>query len=360
MTSKVIIIIDLILNLILAISKIIIGNIFGSIALTTDGINNLNDGLSNIIGLIGEIVKTKPADKEHPFGHARFEYIASMIISMIIILTGLVLLKDGIIHIFKPQSLSYPPVAMMIIIGGIIVKLFIYSFNKCKGKQLHSSVLTAISYDAFSDVIASSAMLVAMIAENAFGLQLDGWIATIISIYILYSGIKVAKMQIDELLGKEIDSNLENDIKDIVKKYPHIEGMHDLIVHNYGPNHKFATIHLCMDGSFDIYELHEIIDEIERDVQQQLGLELLIHLDPVKLNDQEQNDCEAKLQQLLTKYPNITSYHDFRVVHKHNKSYIFVDLQLPYNTEIDIQEFSLKYIDLLAKNYQLEIAIDYI
>ncbi len=360
MTSKIIIIIDLILNIILAISKIIIGYLVGSIALTTDGINNLNDGLSNVIGLIGEIVKAKPADKEHPFGHARFEYIASMIISMFIILTGLVLLKDGIIHIVHPQSLSYPPMAMMIIIGGIIVKLGIFVFNKQQAKHLHSSVLTAISYDAFSDVIASSAMLVAMIVENTSGLQLDGWIATIISIYILYSGIKVAKMQIDELLGKEVDSNLEKDIKDIIKKYPHIEGMHDLIVHNYGPNHKFATIHLCMDGSVDIYELHEIIDEIEREVQHQLGLEFLIHLDPVKLNDHEQNDCEAKLQQLLTNYPNITSYHDFRAVYKHDQSYIFFDLQLPYSTKIDIEEFSQKYLDLLEKSYQLEIAIDYI
>lgn len=360
MNNNIVIIGDLILNILLAFVKLIVGMGINSIGLISDGINNFNDGLSNIIGLVSEYVRKKPADREHPFGHARAEYIATMIISLIIIVTGIMLLKEGFVNLINNQVIIYPPVALIVIIGAIVIKLGIFVVNKRVGTTNNSMTLIAIGYDALSDVLASSGILIAMLIANLSGFHLDGVIAIILSLYIIYSGVKLEKTQIDELLGKGVDPTLSQKIKNIVYSYPDVLECHDLMIHNYGPTKKFATIHLCFDGRRDIYEIHEIYDEIERDVHDQLGVELLVHLDPVRIEDEETKMCEEALHDVLNNYSQINSYHDFRVVNKHHQDHIFVDIQIPYGQTINVSQFITDYQQNLKKLYDIEVTVEYV
>ena len=353
------VLITLISNIILSSVKILIGILTGSIAIMADGINNLTDAMTNIIGIISIKISNKPADREHPFGHARVEYIASIIIAMFIIFSGISFLAESIKCIINPNVVEYDVVVFIILIISILVKIGLYFYNQKGYKNTNNMILKSISYDSLSDCLTTSVIIIAILIGLILNISVDGYIGIGVSIYIMYSGIKIIKEESDVLLGSKPDPSLEDAIINIVKQNKEVLDVHDLIIHSYGRSKKYATIHVCMDGSKDVYYLHEIIDSIERIIKTTLGVDLIIHLDPMKVDDQTNKKIWKILNEITKDHDNIIEFHDMRVVDKHHQEYIYVDALIKYDTKIDVKMISNIINSNLDKDYIINITIDY-
>ena len=321
--------VGIICNLVLSIMKLIIGTVTNSVSITADATNNISDAGSSIVTLVGFRLSGKPADKDHPYGHARIEYISSLIISFIILLIGCSIFKESVIKIFKPEESLFNIATVIILVVSIIVKLWLSVFNTYLGKQIDSKALEATAIDSRNDVITTAAVLVASVISHFTGFNLDGYMGVIVSIFILISGINLVKETLNPLLGQPPTKEMFESIEKKILSYDNVLGVHDLMVHSYGPNTYFASAHIEMDAKIDVLVCHDIMDQIERDFKSDLNIHLVVHLDPTILDSPEINELKEMVTGIINEIDEELTFHDFRVVVGEENKNVLFDVVVP-------------------------------
>ena len=322
-------IVGVVCNLLVAAAKLLIGILSGSVSIIADAMNNLSDATSSIVTFIGFKLAGQPADEEHPYGHARYEYISAFIVAGLILVIGFELAKSSVEKIFAPAPLEFSIWLVAVLIGAILVKLWLSLFNTTLGKEIDSAALLATAADSRNDCVATLAVLISALIEKFSGLTLDGFIGLAVSIFILYSGIKMAKETMSPLLGETASPELQARIVDYVSAHPKVLGYHDLYVHDYGPGRRFASLHVEMDSREDALLCHEIIDDMERECFHSHGIQLVIHYDPVVTDDPELTRLHSLVDEILKTYDSRLSTHDFRMVRGTGHTNLIFDVVLP-------------------------------
>ena len=324
-------IVGILCNLLLFGAKLVIGTVSASVSITADAMNNLTDATSSIVTLIGFKLAERPADEDHPYGHARFEYLSGLAVAALIIVIGFELAKVSVEKLFAPTAVAFSLPLVLVLVLSIGVKLWLCLFNRKLGRHIQSSALLATASDSRNDVISTAAVLVAAIIEKATGFQIDGIIGLCIALFILYSGAMLAREIISPLLGEAASPELQQKIIDVVSGNTMVLGYHDLRVHDYGPGQRFASLHVEMDRDEDPMICHDIIDEMERICLEKHNVHLVIHYDPVVAGDEELEHMRSAVQQLLRAYDSRLSIHDFRMVQGRKHTNLIFDIALPYS-----------------------------
>ena len=319
-------IVGIICNLLLSIIKIAVGTISGSVSILADGFNNLSDMGSSVITMIGIKLANRPADKEHPFGHGRIEYLSALIVAFMVMFVGIQFIKSSIDRIMNPVPISFEIIPFILLMLSLLVKFWLSRFNKYVGEKINSSALKAASVDALGDVFTSSCVLISFVAAKFTTLPIDGYVGVIVSGAILYAGYSLVRDTISPLLGEAPDEELVNAIKEGVLSYDNIIGVHDLIIHNYGVGKCMASIHAEIPSNIDLITIHEIIDTAEREISQNLNIYLVIHMDPMCIHDEKINALKDKVENIIKKYEAVKSMHDFRITEGENKINIIFDI----------------------------------
>lgn len=319
-------IVGILSNLLLCILKIGIGLIFKSIAILADGINNLADASSSIITLVGFRLASKPADEDHPYGHARIEYITGLIVSLVIIFLGFQLFMSSVDKIRNPEPLEFSILTVAVLILAILIKVWQALFNIKIGTLIHSATLKATGSDSRNDVIATSAVLISLLVEKLTNLQLDGWMGAVVALFIIYSGIQLVKETSAPLLGQAPDPELVKSIHDRAVEFEGVLGIHDLIVHDYGPGRIFASIHVEVDADGDILASHDMIDNIERVLSRDLKIHLTVHMDPIDTKDPVLRRMKEDLQKIVDEMEDVQNFHDLRVVPGYSHTNFIFDI----------------------------------
>lgn len=331
-------IVGIITNILLAASKVIIGLLFSSIAIVADGINNLSDAGSSIVALIGFKLAGIPEDSGHPYGHARYEYIAGLIISVIIIILGLQLLREAAGKILDPDPLSFSAVSVAVLVIAIAVKLWQMGFYKVLGEKIHSTTIKAVSKDSRNDAVSTGAVLLSILVGKLTGFQLDGIMGALVAIFILYSGFSLVKETVDPLLGKAPDRGLVEALETKILSYPGTLGIHDLVVHEYGPGRIFASAHVEVDAREDVMKSHDLIDTIERDVIKDFHMHFVIHMDPIVTEDENLLRIKEQMEALLKEIDPRIRFHDFRYVPGPTHTNLIFDVVVPMRFHIEDEE----------------------
>lgn len=326
--------VGIVCNVLLCAGKFLAGFLSGSLAISADAVNNLSDASSSVIALLGFRIAAKPADDEHPYGHGRTEYLAGLAVSVMILLIGLELVKTSVGKIMAPEPIQAGLVPLAVLVVSILVKLWMAAFNRQVGKQIGSSVLEATAADSRNDVIATSAVLVATLAQMIFGWQLDGWIGLAVAAFILYSGWGLVKEAIAPLLGQAPDPEIVRHILEVTRSYPGVLGIHDLIVHDYGPGRQFASLHVEMAASQDVLASHDVIDQIERRFLEQEGLHVIIHYDPIVTDNNEVGEAREYLAKQVKRLDPRLTIHDLRMVPGETHTNLIFDLVVPHGFEM--------------------------
>ena len=328
-------------NLLLFVGKLIVGAATASVSITADAVNNLSDASGSIVTLLGFHLAAKPADEEHPYGHDRAEYLAGLAVAALILMIGAELVKSSVKKIIHPAEVGFSAAVVAVLLFSIACKLYLAVFNRTLGKRIQSPALEATAADSRNDVITTAAVLIASIVSRVSGVPVDGWAGLAVAIFILWSGVGIAKDTIDPLLGCAPDEQLVHSIAHEIKSYDkRVLGIHDLMVHDYGPGRRFASVHVEMDAREDVLQAHDLIDRIERDVKARLHVELVIHYDPVVTNDAELNVMRARVEHIIHDIDERLSVHDFRMVRGSTQSNLIFDLVLP--PDLEGQELMLK------------------
>jgi len=329
--------VGIISNLILSIAKVSIGIIIGSISILADGINNFSDAGSSLVTVIGFRLSAIPADKDHPFGHQRIEYVSGLIVSFSILAVGLLLMYNSILKIITPAELDYSWISIGILIGAIGIKIWQGFFYRSNGKLIKSKALLATSSDSFNDVIATSGVLVSVLIGKFFGINLDGYMGLVVSILIIFSGIGLVKDTISPLIGEAPTPDFVKRIKKKILSYEGVLGIHDLIVHNYGPAKTFITAHVEVDSTVDINLSHDIIDNIEHDFMK-TELNLVIHMDPIDVKNPYVHELREKVTDIIKGIDPLLTFHDFRIVKGPTHTNIIFDLVVPLKYDLTPEE----------------------
>ena len=316
-------------NLLLFAGKLIVGTLTGSVSITADAMNNLTDATSSIVTLIGFKLAEKPADEDHPYGHARFEYLSGLAVAALIIVIGFELAKTSVEKIFNPTAVEFSTVAVGVLAASIAVKLWLSLFNRKLGKHIHSGTLMATSADSRNDCISTGAVLLAGVVEYFTQWRIDGFMGLGVALFILWSGWNLAKDTISPLLGEAASPELRALIVDYISVQPKVLGYHDLMVHDYGPGQRFASIHVEMDVKEDPLTCHELIDDMERECLRSHNIHLVIHYDPVVTDDPELERLKQKTDALLKQQDERLSLHDFRMVQGTGHTNLIFDVALP-------------------------------
>lgn len=348
-------------NILLAAGKLTVGILSFSMAIIADALNNFSDGMSSIVTLICFKLAQKPADEEHPYGHARFEYISSFIVSIIVVFVGFELAKSSIEKIITPEAIEFSALSLLILGASIIVKLVLFFYNRRIGKEINSDALKAVSIDCRNDVIMTSIVLIATLVEYFSGLKIDGYVGLLVSLFILYSGTMLIKDTVSPILGNKNDAKLKEKILNKLKDYPIVIGYHDLMIHDYGPGISFCSIHFEIDKNHDPLYVHELIDKFERELLS-AGVNITVHYDPVVTDSEELNQLKHAVVSVLIEEDTRLSVHDFRSIPCDGFTKIFFDLPLPDEMQ-DKQEhlkslINTKINELGIGNYQAEITFD--
>lgn len=354
-------IVGIISNVFLFAVKLVAGIVYNSIAITADAINNILDAASSVVTMIGFKISGKPADKEHPYGHARAEYITGFIVSVIIILLGLELIKNSLKKIFKPDPINFSYLTVIILVIAIAIKFWQSRFNKKLGRRIDSTALMATGQDSMNDVISTSAVLAGTLLAHFTGIQVDGYMGVGVAVFIIYSGYRLVTETLNLLLGLAPDPDLVKSLEKKILSYPQILGLHDLEVHCYGPNKKYASVHVEVSAKEDFMESHDIIDKIERDVKKELNINLVIHMDPVVTDDELTNDLKQKVNDILKNIDETLSMHDFRVMAGKTHCKLIFDVVLPsrYSDKGDeIRDRIQKEIYKIDPSYHAVITLD--
>jgi cation diffusion facilitator family transporter len=316
-------------NVFLFAVKFMVGIILGSVSVTADAFNNLSDAGSSVISFIGVKVASKPADEEHPFGHGRMEYISALIVSFVVLEVGFTFLKNSLGKIRTPQELHFQLFPVLLLLFSIGVKLWLGMFNRRLGQKIDSKVMMAIFADSMGDVITTSATILSLIFFAATGINIDGYVGAGVALVVMWAGVGIARDTLEPLIGEGVDPKLYEQIKQFVEKYEGIEGTHDLIVHNYGPSRSMASIHAEVPNNVNIEVSHEVIDRIERDALEQLGIVLVVHMDPIETQNQEILRMQNQVAEALEALDNQCTIHDFRVVEGKEKIKLIFDVVVP-------------------------------
>lgn len=327
-------------NLLLALAKLLVGLISGSVSIIADALNNLMDGASSIVTLVGFKLAEKPADEEHPFGHARSEYLAGLVVAMMIFVVGYELVFSSVKKIMNPTAVDFSlPVAVVLVLS-IAVKYGLSIYYKKVGNEIFSTTLLAAAVDSRNDVVMTAAVFFASVIERFCKIQIDGYIGLVVSVFIIYSGIVLAKETMSPLLGEGINEELKEILEDYILSCPKVVGCHDLIVHDYGPNHRFASIHVEMDKAEDPLVCHEIIDDMEEECMRSHGVHMVIHYDPIVTDDPEVERLKQLVIMILHIKDERLSIHDFRMVQGQGHENLIFDVLLPL--DLKGQEKSIK------------------
>lgn len=348
-------------NLFLFVIKFVIGTIVHSVSIQADGVNNLTDAGSNIISILSFHLANKPADKDHPFGHERTETIASLFVGILILVLGFETAKESISKVIHPGSIDFRIASVIILLISIIVKFWMYAYNKKLSKTYDSSLLEATALDSISDVCGTTAVLVSTLLSPVLHFNLDGYMGIVVSGIILYGAYGLLRDMINSLIGEAPDPELVHNIVDMIMAHPAILGVHDMMLHNYGPNKIFASAHVEVDSSKNIFETHDHIDNIEREVKENMNIDLVLHMDPVKVNDLETELYRAKVVEAIHQIDPKWGFHDFRIVSGPTHVNLVFDLVIPFEekyTQEEIEEMLLKHIDSDKKIY-LVLTIDH-
>ncbi len=356
-------IVGIVANVFLFIIKFTVGTLFNSVAIIGDAVNNLSDAGSSVISLVSFKLSNKPPDKDHPFGHARIEYIASSIVGFFILLLGWELLQTSWERILHPGAIEFSLITVFILVFSIFAKLWLYRLNISLGKRIDSSIMQATAADSLSDVMSTSAVLASTIISPLIKIQLDGYMGVAVAFFIIISAIKILKEMLDNLLGKVPSTELINRIITHIRNNPGVIGIHDLVVHDYGPHRCFASVHVEVDARVDVLDSHDLIDNIERDIVTELGIPLVIHMDPVVLDDPFVNEMHQLTEQVIKKVDVSLSMHDFRVVKGATHSNIIFDVTVPFECKKDdnqiIKEIETGFKDISVMNLYPVITIDH-
>ena len=349
-------------NILLFAAKWLIGYLLHSISVMADAFNNLSDAGSSIISLIGVKMAGKPADKEHPFGHGRIEYIAALIVAFLVMEVGFTFFKSAIAKIREPEELHFQAVSMLILFLSVAVKLWMGVFNKNLGKRINSQVLMATAADSMGDVITTGATIASVLFFYFTGINIDGYVGLGVSLVVMWAGIGIAKDTLEPLIGAPVDPQVYKQISDFVEKYDGILGSHDLIVHNYGPGRSMASIHAEVPNDVNIETSHEIIDRVEREALEQLGVMLVIHMDPVETKDKHVLEAKEKVEKVLRAMDPKLSIHDFRMVPGTDQINLIFDLVVPFEydqkKQDHIRSAIMGVLQIVDPRYQCVITVE--
>ena len=323
--------VGIVCNLLLFAGKLAVGILSGSVSITADAMNNLTDATSSVVTLIGFRLAERPADEDHPYGHARYEYLSGLAVAALIVVIGFELAKGSVEKIFAPTPVSFTVPTVIVLVGSIAAKLWLSVFNNYLGKHINSQALLATAADSRNDVISTAAVLVAGIVEMLTDWRIDGIVGLAVALFILYSGITLGKETISPLLGETASPELRKLIVETVEGIPLVLGYHDLMVHDYGPGQRFASLHVEMDQSEDPLLCHELIDNMERTCLQLHNVHLVIHYDPVVIGDPETDKMRLFLWDVLRKIDARLTIHDFRMVRGKGHTNLIFDVALPYD-----------------------------
>ena len=356
-------IVGIVLNLLLSAAKFTVGTLFHSLSITADAVNNLSDAGSQLISLLSFRIAAKPADREHPFGHARIEYVTSMIVSFLILLVGVELLKESVGKIINPDPPEASWISVAVLGGAILVKLWLAHLNRKIGKTIDSSVMRATAADSLSDVLSTGVVLIATLVGLLFpqlGWNLDAYMGVLVSLFILYSGFKIFLETKNAILGEAPSEEIVKTISSVVSEYPDALGIHDLVVHNYGPGHIIAALHIEVDGKADVFDSHDMIDVIEHRLRSQFGIEATIHMDPV-LRDEETLALREEVAKVVASVHPDLKIHDFRFVKGNTHSNLIFDVAVPFEvgtTDAELKDRISSAISTLSPTYFAVIQID--
>ena len=316
-------------NVLLFIMKLIVGTVSGSVAITADAMNNLSDATSSIVTLVGFKLAQRPADEDHPYGHARYEYLSGLAVAAMIVVIGFELAKTSIEKIIHPTDVLFSLPVCIVLVGSILVKLWLCLFNRHLGKLVNSQALLATAADSRNDTVSTAAVLLAGIVSTVFGWKIDGVMGLAVAVFILYSGVNMAKETISPLLGERTSPELREQIVELISSCPEVLGYHDLMVHDYGPGQRFATMHVEMDQQADPLVCHELIDNLERACLRSYNVHLVLHYDPVITGDAELERLRGVVQELLQQIDERITIHDFRMVRGKGHTNLIFDMALP-------------------------------
>ncbi|MBP1046820.1 cation transporter [Enterococcus sp. BWM-S5] len=352
----------LVSNLLLVIGKFSIGFLSGSVSIMADAINNLSDTISSVLTLVGFYIAGKPADREHPYGHERFEYISGMFVSLMITFVGFQFLLTSIDRIRQPQSISFSWVTLIVLLLSVFLKIWQGGVYRDIAKKIDSDTLVAASKDSLNDVYTTIAVLVSTAIEGITGLRLDGYIGGAIAVYIIYSGIQLLWGFINELMGIRPDQEEIDKMKEFLSSFDEIVGYHDLLIHQYGPNKIFASVHIEVDDRWDLNKAHQVIDQIEEVFKNRLGVELVCHVDPVNLHDEQQQFVYLQLKKIITAIDPILKAHDIRFVSHNEENVLYFDLVVPSKykmTDEDILKVIQENINKSVGSCLLNVTFDH-
>ncbi|EOH94018.1 cation diffusion facilitator family transporter [Enterococcus haemoperoxidus ATCC BAA-382] len=355
-------IIGLLSNLLLFVSKLLIGLVSGSVSIMADAMNNLSDTVSSVLTLVGFYISGKPADEEHPYGHERFEYISGMLVSLLITFVGFQFFMTSIERIKDPQSIKVTPVILIVLLLSILIKVWQSVFYKRVAKRIDSNTLIATAKDSLNDVFTTIAVLVSASVEGLTGLRIDGIVGLVIACYIIFSGLQLIREFVNELMGLRPNQEAIDKMKLYLSSVPEIIGYHDLLIHQYGPNKTFASVHIEIDDRWDLTQAHETIDEIEKKFKEQLDVDLVCHIDPVNLHDQTQQFIHQELKKIIKGINGELKGHDIRLVDHGGKQRILFDLVVPNHFKATDQELRIRLQEQVYRNigdYIVEVTFDH-
>ena len=354
-------VVGIIVNIFLAVGKILVGAIFGVISVTADGLNNLTDCGSSIISTVSFKLSSKPADKEHPYGHERIEYVLSMVVAFIIFFVAFETITEAVNKIIAPEEFVYSLLIPIVLGVSVVVKLGLFFYYKITANKINSAILKASAIDSLSDCVSTSVVIICYFVSLFTGFNIDGYAGILVSLFIGYSAIGVLKEVFSTLIGKAPDEDLMKEIKEKILAYSGVLGVHDLAVYSYGPNKYFASVHIEVDANVDVLKSHELVDLIEKEFVRDTGIIITGHLDPIVTDDERVNELRAKIEEIVKNLDNVLSIHDFRVVFGEKRTNVLFDVLVPFGykmTKDEILEILKKEVARIDEKYCLVVTIE--
>ena len=342
------------LNILLFVGKFFAGTLSGSIAITADAFNNLSDAGSSVVTLLGFRLAGRKPDPEHPFGHGRMEYISGLVVSALILLMGVELAKSSWAKIRQPEPVEFSIVAVVILLCSILVKVYMFVYNRSIGKKINSAAMVATGIDSLSDTISTAAVLLAMLVGHWTNLMIDGWVGMLVALFILYSACRAAMETLNPLLGQPPEREFVEKIEELVLSHEDVRGIHDMVVHDYGPGRLMISLHAEVPSSGDILEIHDMIDGIESELRAVLGCEAVIHMDPIVVDDTLTNEMRQRIAELVVQVDEQITIHDFRMVVGPTHTNVIFDAVVPFDfrlTDEEVEEKIRTIVRTLDGNY---------
>ncbi len=345
-------------NALLFLGKFVAGLLSGSIAMMSDAFNNLSDAASSVTTLLGFRMARQPADRDHPYGHARYEYLSGLAVAALILVIGAELARDSVVKIFDPEPVAVSGLTYGVLLPAMALKLWMSHFFRKLGDLIDSAPLRATAADSRNDVAATGAVVLGCLCQQLFQVNIDGFVGLAVAAFIIWSGIGIGKETISPLIGRQADLELVERITALILRHEKVLGIHDLLIHDYGPGQCFASVHVEISAAEHPMESHDIIDDIERDAMAELNVHLVIHYDPVQLHDRHQERLRNRVDAVLAQISPELSIHDFRLLRGETGGTVYFDLEVPYDMKLDRAELDRRVRAALPPRYTAVISFD--